>query len=149
MVTRVESPCTIGRTLAGSFTSLRCFEWLISRPAMSTSIDSGIESAGHTTSTWWVTILTAPPRFTPGDWSVFLTCTGMRTRMVAPSPRRRKSTWIGLSRTGSTWKSRGIVRCFLPSTSMLQMLTRKRPAWIRCVSSLKSSEIAIGGWLSP
>ena len=33
-------------------------------------------SAGHTTSTVWVTMLTAPPRFTPGDWSALSTCTG-------------------------------------------------------------------------
>ncbi len=34
---------------------------------MSTSIDSGMFSAGHITSIVWVTMLTAPPRFTPGD----------------------------------------------------------------------------------
>ncbi len=135
MVTRVASVRTIGRTLAGSFTSLKCLEWLISRPVMSTSIDSGMESAGHITSRWWVTMLTAPPRFTPGDWSTFITWIGTRTRMVAPSPSRRKSTCIGVSRTGSSWKSRGIVLCFLPSISTLQMLVRKRPAMMRCLSS--------------
>ena len=34
---------------------------------MSTSIESGIDSAGHMTSSVWVTMLTAPPRFTPGE----------------------------------------------------------------------------------
>ncbi len=51
MVTRVASSCISTRTLGGRVTSLRCFEWLISRPAMSTSIDSGIASAEQTTST--------------------------------------------------------------------------------------------------
>ena len=37
----------------------------------------------------------APPRLTPGDWSAFTARIGMRTRMVAPSPSRMKSTWIG------------------------------------------------------
>ena len=42
----------------------------------------------------------------------------VRTRMVAPTPSRMKSTWVGTSRTGSSWKSRGITRCLVPSTSM-------------------------------
>ena len=48
----------------------------------------------------------------------FCTRRGTLTRMVAPSPSRMKSTWIGKSRTGSRWKSRGMTRCFLPSRSM-------------------------------
>ena len=50
MVTRVASARTTGRTEAGNVMSLRCLEWLISRPLTSTSIASGIWSAGHTTS---------------------------------------------------------------------------------------------------
>ena len=34
------------------------------------------------TSTVWVTILTVPPRFTPGACSAFMTWTGMRTRIL-------------------------------------------------------------------
>ena len=49
---------------------------------MSTSIDSGMSSGEHTTSTAWVTMLTVPPRFTPGAWSAFMTWTGMRTRIL-------------------------------------------------------------------
>ena len=47
-----------------------------------------------------------------------MTCTGMLTRISAPSPSRMKSTCIGMSFTGSSWKSRGITRCFAPSISM-------------------------------
>ena len=36
---------------------------------MSTSMTSGMSSGEHTTSTAWVTMLTVPPRFTPGAWS--------------------------------------------------------------------------------
>ena len=52
---------------------------------MSTSIDSGMASAGHSTSIVWVTMLTVPPRLTPGDWSALSTWTGMLTRITAPS----------------------------------------------------------------
>ena len=53
-------------------------------------------SAGQRTSSVWVTMLTAPPRLTPGDWSALMTWIGMRTRIVAPSLSRMKSTWTGM-----------------------------------------------------
>ena len=59
-----------------------------------------MSSARQRTSIVWVTMLTVPPRFTPGAWSAFMTWIGMRTRIVAPSPSRRKSTCSGISRTG-------------------------------------------------
>ena len=34
-------------------------------------------SAGTVTSIAWVTMLTVPPRFTPGEPSALITCTGM------------------------------------------------------------------------
>ena len=92
IVTSVTSPATSGRTFGGSSISLRWIEWFISRPVMSTSIEFGIASAGQRTSIAWVTMLTAPPRFTPGAASAFITWIGMCTRMVAPSPSRMKST---------------------------------------------------------
>ena len=41
-------------------------------------------------------------RFTPGDVSALRTCTGIRTRMRAPAPSRRKSTCTGSSFTASS-----------------------------------------------
>ena len=84
---------------------------------MSTSIESGISSADTITSTAWVTMLTVPPRLIPGADSAFMTCTGIRTRILAPTPSRMKSTWTGRSFTASSWKSRGMTRCVVPSTS--------------------------------
>ena len=84
---------------------------------MSTSIDSGMASAEHITSIVWVTRLTAPPRFTPGEISALSTWTGMRTQICAPTPSRRKSTCTGRSFTGSSWNSRGMTRCLVPSMS--------------------------------
>ena len=52
------------------------------------------------TSIVWVTMLTVPPRFTPGAVSALMTWTGIATRITAPSPSRMKSTCSGLSRTG-------------------------------------------------
>ena len=65
--------------------------------------------------------------------------------MVAPSPSRMKSTWIGKSRTGSRWKSRGITRCFLPSRSMSKSVVRNRPARMRWRSSRSSTEMVTRG----
>jgi hypothetical protein len=103
IVTSVASREIIGRTFAGSWMSLRWIDELMSSAEMSTSIASGMASAGQRTSIECVTMLTAPPRFTPGEVSALRTCTGMLTRMVAPTPRRMKSTWIGKSLTGSSW----------------------------------------------
>ncbi len=38
----------------------------------------------------WVTMLTVPPRLTPGAASAFWMCRGTLTRMVAPSPSRNE-----------------------------------------------------------
>ena len=63
----------IGFTPSGRVTSLRCFELLISSPATSTSIDCGMRSGGQRSGMEWVTMFTAPPRFTPGDCSELMT----------------------------------------------------------------------------
>ena len=106
-------------TFGGSVTSLRCFEWLMSRlgdvdvdrfrnvvgrahhlDGMGDDVDRaaaldagrllGVEHVHRDVARGW--------------WRLPTT--------------RRKSTCIGRSLTGSSWKSRGITRCFAPSTSI-------------------------------
>src|SRR5258707_836696 len=90
MVTSVTSSRVSDFTPAGSLMSDRCSEWLISRLLTSASIYCGMLSTEHSRSMVGVTMLTVPPRFTPGAASAFWMRRGMLTRMVAPSPSRMK-----------------------------------------------------------
>lgn len=70
MVTSVASSRDSDFTPVGSLTSDRCSEWLISSAPTSASMDCGILSTEHSSSSVWVTILTVLPRLTPGEVSV-------------------------------------------------------------------------------
>ena len=130
MVTSVRSTREIGLTPSGKLMSLRCLR-MVDLELGDIDVDRRRDRLrlAHAPSMVWVTMLTVPPRLTPGDWSALITCTGTATRITAPSPSRMKSTWIGLSRTGSSWKSRGITRCF--SAVDLELVDRgQEPAGI-------------------
>src|SRR5437762_4717694 len=76
MVTSVASSRDSDFTPVGSLTSDRCSEWLISSALTSASIYCGMLSTEHSRSMVWVTMLTVPPRFTPGAASPFTTWRG-------------------------------------------------------------------------
>ena len=69
MVTSVASSRDSDFTPAGSLMSDRCSEWLISSAPTSASMYCGMLSTEHSSSMVWVTMLTVPPRLTPGDAS--------------------------------------------------------------------------------
>ena len=57
----------VGITLSGSFTDEILILVPMSVPAKSTTISSGILSAGHFNSTFLLTIFKTPPYFKPGE----------------------------------------------------------------------------------
>ena len=150
MVATVKSRSVIaGVTPSGSVIAEIWIESPMSVPVRSTSIDSGIDSAGQFSSTSWRTIFRIPPRLMPGDSSSFTKFTGTSTAIVAPLPRRRKSTWVTKSLTGSSCTSRGITRWVLPSTSRSSRELMNVPLFQSFVTSLCESEIRSGDFLSP
>ena len=62
---------------------------------MSTSIESGISSAEHQHLDRVGDDVDRAAALDAGRLLGVLTCTGMRTRILAPSPSRMKSTWTG------------------------------------------------------
>ena len=76
MVTSVTSSRDSDFTPAGSLMSDRCSEWLISSAPTSASMYCGMLSTEHSRSMVWVTMLTVPPRFTPGAASAFYDAQG-------------------------------------------------------------------------
>ena len=92
-----------GRTPSGSLTAEMWMESPMSVPSRSTVINSGIALARQRNSTSWRTIFSTPPRLMPGDLSSLTKWTGTSTVTSVSAPTRRKSTWIGKSRTGSSW----------------------------------------------
>jgi len=62
-------------------------------------------------------MLTVPPRLMPGAWSAFLTWIGTRTAHHRALAEAEEIHVDRLSFTGSSWKSRGMTRCLVPSTS--------------------------------
>ena len=79
----------------------------ISLFSKSTTNSSGIFSVGHFNSTFLLTILSTPPLFNPGDYSLFINLTGISKAIFAPLTILKKSTCIGSSVIVSNFISLG------------------------------------------
>ncbi len=134
----------VGVTPSGSLVAEMWIERPISSPSRLNSKKSGILSAGAITSTSWRTMLSTPPRLSPGDSASLTKRTGTLTRMRAPGATRWKSTWMGMSLMGSSCTSRGMTRVLLPSTSRSNKVERNLPRPMMMLSSLASSAIVCG-----
>ena len=73
-------------------------------------------SAGHVSSIVCRTTLSTAPRLMPGDACSFSNITSTSTLSRVSVPKRRKSTWMGRSVTGSCCTSRASTRCVWPFT---------------------------------
>src|SRR5690606_31728283 len=97
----------VGCTSSGSVTLEICALSPISSLRRSISINSGIFPAGTISSTSWRTTFRTPPRRMPTQSSSLRKRTGTMTAICDFAETRRKSTWIGVSLTGCSCRSRG------------------------------------------
>jgi len=73
-------------------------------------------------------MFSVPPRLMPGAASWLVNFTGTGDADGRAGRDTLESTWVGWSRSGSSWKPREMTWCFSPSTSTLNSVVRKCPA---------------------